>query len=132
AQGKFTGDATGEINYASGKGFIIPNKLPQKSTVFSINYSYGTPLTQQKTALPDVDQKLTFTIGTGTAIQPNSVEFCMFLRSEDSSASAFNAIFRDVPVNASTGNIINETGMVVGTIVYATGAVEMTPNATQA
>lgn len=131
AQGKFTGDATGEINYASGKGFIIPNKLPQKSTVFSINYSYGTPLTQQKTALPDVDQKLTFTIGTGTAIQPNSIEFSMYLRSEDSSASALNVIFRDVPVNASTGNIINEAGEIVGTVVYATGAVEMIPKATQ-
>lgn len=131
AQGKFTGDATGEINYASGKGFITPNKLPQKSTVFTINYSYGTSLTQQKTALPDVDQKLIFTIGTGTAIQPNSIEFSMYLRSEDHSASALNVIFRDVPVNASTGNIINEAKGIVGTVVYATGAVEMIPKVTQ-
>lgn len=31
AQGKFTGDATGEINYATGMGKIIPSKLPQKT-----------------------------------------------------------------------------------------------------
>src|SRR5690606_38816406 len=74
AQGKFTGDATGEINYATGTGKIIPNKLPQKGTVFSVIYNYGSSLEQTKMDVtPDTNQKLVFNIGTGSAIQPNSV-----------------------------------------------------------
>lgn len=36
AQGKFTGDASGFINYSTGEGEIIPLKLPQKNTEFKI------------------------------------------------------------------------------------------------
>ena len=131
AFGKFTGDATGEVNYATGEGFIIPNKLPQKSTVFTVHYNYGAPLTQSKTALPDENQKLSFTVGTGNALQPNSLEFSMYLRSEDGAAFANSVKFRDMPVDTTTGNIVNEKGEVVGSVTYATGAVEMTPRVTQ-
>ena len=75
ALGQFTGDATGSINYASGTGKLIPNKLPQKNTVFDFEFEYGEPKTQTIDDIaPDLSQKLTFTIGTGSAIQPNSVE----------------------------------------------------------
>ena len=75
AQGQFTGDATGSINYATGVGKLIPNKLPQKNTAFNFVFNYGDPKTQTVSAVtPDLSQKLTFNIGTGSAIQPNSVE----------------------------------------------------------
>ena len=131
SQGKFTGDAIGEINYASGKGVIIPSKLPQKSTLFTINYSYGEPLLQQRTALPDASGKLMFTVGNGNAVQPNSIEFTMFLRSENRAASAVDVLFKDIPVNSTTGNIVNEAGQAVGVINYTTGAVEITPRVKQ-
>ena len=131
AQGKFTGDATGDINYALGTGKIIPNKLPQKNTQFTVTYSYGTALTQTKSAVaPDVSQKLSFIIGTGAAIQPNSVE----LRIPVSDLLGLNsgvASLTDVPINGTTGNLINNAGDIQGTITYATGAVEVTPNLIQ-
>ena len=127
AQGKFTGDATGDINYALGTGKIIPNKLPQKNTQFTVTYSYGTALTQAKSAVaPDVSQKLSFIIGTGAAIQPNSVE----LRIPVSDLLGLNSgvvALTDVPINGTTGNLINSAGDIQGTITYATGAIEVTP-----
>ena len=131
AQGKFTGDATGDINYALGIGKIIPNKLPQKNTQFTVTYSYGTALTQTKSAVaPDVSQKLSFIIGTGAAIQPNSVE----LRIPVSDLLGLNSgvvALTDVPINGTTGNLINSAGDIQGTITYATGAIEVTPNLIQ-
>lgn len=131
AQGKFTGDATGDINYALGTGKIIPNKLAQKNTQFTVTYSYGTTLAQTKSAVaPDVSQKLSFIIGTGAAIQPNSVD----LRIPVSDLLGLNsgvASLTDVPINGTTGNLVNSAGDTQGTITYATGAVKVTPNLIQ-
>ena len=33
----------------------------------------------------------------------------------------------DVPINGTTGNLINSAGDIQGTITYATGAIEVTP-----
>lgn len=130
AQGKFTGDATGEINYANGIGKIIPNKLPQKGTVFSVIYNYGASIEQTKAdVIPDFNQKLVFTIGTGSAIQPNSVELNIPVKSIDGSTSG-SAILTDVPVNSTFGNLVNDRDQVQGSITYATGVVEVTPQST--
>lgn len=126
-EGKFTGDATGEINYATGKGKIIPNQLPQKGTVFTIEFNYGTPLEQIKSAVtPDPNQKITFTIGTGQAIQPNSVELSIPVRDQLNTVHG-TVVLTDVPVNATVGNLVNSQGQVQGTITYATGVCEATP-----
>lgn len=127
AQGKFTDDATGEINYALGTGKIIPNELPQKNTQFSAIYNFGTQLTQTKSAVsPDLNQKLSFTIGTGAAIQPNSVELKIPVTDQLSLNSGIAIVF-DVPIDSTNGNLVNDNGDVQGTINYSTGAVEVTP-----
>jgi hypothetical protein len=127
AQGKFTGDATGEINYATGVGKIIPNKLPQKNTQFTVIYNFGEQLTQTKSAVaPDLNQKLSFTIGTGAAIQPNSVELSIPVSDQLGQNNGVAKVI-DVPINSTTGNLVNNAGEVQGTINYTTGAVEVTP-----
>ncbi|OTG62850.1 hypothetical protein B9T29_06415 [Acinetobacter sp. ANC 3903] len=131
AQGKFTGDATGEINYANGTGKIIPNKLPQKNTQFTVAYNFGEQSTQVKAAIaPDSNQKLNFTIGTGIAIQPNSVELSIPV-SDEVGQKTGTVILVDVPVDSNTGNLITNTGEIQGTINYNTGAVEVTPALTK-
>jgi len=127
AQGKFTGDATGEINYSEGSGKIIPNKIPPKGTQFTVIYNYGNQLTQTKSAVaPDSNQKLSFTIGTGAAIQPNSVELNIPVSDALNQKIGTAKVF-DVPINSTIGNLVSSTGDIQGTIDYNTGAVEVTP-----
>ena len=125
AFGQFTGDATGSINYATGVGKLIPNKLPQKNTVFTLSYNYGEGKSQTKTATPDANQKLIFTIGTGSAIQPSSVG--LDIPVTHPSGTTGTVSLHDVPVNSTTGNLVDQFGNVQGSIVYATGACEVTP-----
>ena len=130
AQGQFTGDATGGINYATGVGKLIPNKLPQKNTVFTFAFNYGEPKTQTKASVtPDGNNKLMFTIGTGSAIQPNSIELQIPVSEyETSPPDKFRIVtLFDVPIDASTGNLVDSFGNIQGTINYSTGSVEVTP-----
>lgn len=128
AQGQFTGDATGSINYATGVGKLIPNKLPQKNTAFNFVFNYGDPKTQTVSAVtPNLSQKLTFNIGTGSAIEPNSVELQIPVSSGAGSTVFQTVTLFDVPIDSTTGNLVDRLGNVQGTITYASGAVEVTP-----
>ena len=132
--GQFTGDATGFMTFNTGKGRLIPNKLPQKNTVFTLTYNYGEGKTQTLNNInPDSNQKLTFTIGTGSAIQPNSIELQIpVFEYETSLPDKFRIVtLFDVPIDASTGNLVDSFGNIQGTIIYATGACEVTPTATK-
>jgi hypothetical protein len=101
--------------------------LPQKNTQFTIVYNFGVQLTQTKSAIaPDSNQKLSFTIGTGAAIQPNSVELSIPV-SDQLDQNTATAKVIDVPINSTIGNLVTNTGEVQGTINYITGAVEVTP-----
>jgi len=126
-QGQFVGDAIGTINYATGEGKLIPNKLPQKGTAFNFNFDHGDPKQQVKSNVaPDGNQKLVFTIGTGVAIQPNSVELEIPVTDALSNSGQILHL-TDNPINSTTGNLVDSFGAVQGTIIYATGAVEVTP-----
>ena len=127
--GQFTGDATGFMTFNTGKGRLIPNKLPQKNTVFTLTYNYGEGKSQTKTATPDENQKLIFTIGTGSAIQPSSVGLEIPLASDPNSGKTGVVFLHDVPVNETTGNLVDEFGNIQGSIIYATGSCEVTPTA---
>jgi hypothetical protein len=107
---------------------LIPNKLPQKNTAFNFVFNYGDPKTQTVSAVtPDLSQKLTFNIGTGSAIQPNSVELQIPVSGGTGSTVFQTVTLFDVPLNSTTGNLVDRLGNVQGTITYATGAVEVTP-----
>ncbi len=127
--GQFTGDATGFMTFNTGKGRLIPNKLPQKGTVFTLTYNYGEGKSQTKTATPDENQKLIFTIGTGSAIQPSSVGLEIPLASDPNNGKTGVVFLHDVPVNETTGNLVDEFGNIQGSIIYATGSCEVTPTA---
>ena len=127
--GQFTGDATGSMTFNTGKGRLIPNKLPQKNTVFTLTYNYGEGKSQTKTATPDANNKLLFTIGTGSAIQPSSVGLEIPVSSDPNNGEAGVVFLHDVPVNGTTGNLVDEFGNIQGSIIYATGSCEVTPTA---
>ncbi|WP_156189121.1 hypothetical protein [Acinetobacter indicus] len=126
SKGLFTGDAAGYINYATGKGRIIPNKLPQKNTQFNITYSYGPQLSQSKSAIPEGNQQLTFTIGTGSSIQPSSVALDIPV-TDQSGLNTLTVHLKDDPTGGNMGNLINDAGDIQGTIDYNTGQCIVTP-----
>lgn len=128
SKGLFTGDAAGYINYALGKGRIIPNKLPQKNTQFNITYNYGSQLSQIKSAIPDASQQLTFTIGTGSSIQPSSVALEIPV-TDQSGLNTLIVHLKDDPTGGNMGNLINDAGDIQGTIDYNTGQCIVTPTA---
>ncbi|TCB17316.1 hypothetical protein [Acinetobacter sp. ANC 5045] len=128
AKGLFTGDATGYVNYATGTGRIIPNKLPQKNTQFNIIYSFGPQLDQTKSAIPDASQQLTFTIGTGLSIQPSSVALGIPV-TDLSGLNTLTVHLKDDPTGGNMGNLINDAGDIQGTIDYNTGQCIVTPTA---
>lgn len=130
--GQFTGDATGFMTFNTGKGRLIPNKLPQKNTVFTLTYNYGDGKTQTVNNVnPDGNQKLTFTIGTGSAIQPSSVGLEIPLSMAVGGNQVGTVALHDVPVNGTTGNLVDDQGVIQGTIIYSTGVCEVTPTATK-
>lgn len=125
--GQFTGDATGFMTFNTGKGRLIPNKLPQKNTVFTLSYNYGEGKSQTKTATPDANNKLLFTIGTGSAIQPSSVGLEIPVSSDPNNGKTGVVFLHDVPVDGTTGNLVDEFSNIQGSIIYATGSCEVTP-----
>ncbi|MEG2434205.1 MAG: hypothetical protein RSB25_21445, partial [Acinetobacter sp.] len=125
SSGQFTGDAIGSIVFNTGKGRLIPKKLPQKNTIFTLTYDYGDGKSQTlNTVEPDLNQKLIFTIGTGSAIQPGSVG--LDIPVTHSNGATGTVSLHDVPVNATTGNLVDQFGNVQGGIIYATGVCEVT------
>lgn len=134
AYGNFTGDAIGSINYAKGTGTLIPKELPQKGTVFSFAFDYGDPKSQTVSSGTPTDGAYSFTIGTGSAIQPNSVSLDIPVNEQagvpfDGTYGAILTV-HDVPIDANTGNLVDRHGNVQGTITYATGAVDIEPTMT--
>lgn len=127
SSGQFTGDAIGAMTFNNGKGRLIPKKLPQKNTVFTLTYNYGEGKSQTKSATPDVNNKLTFTIGTGSALQPSSVGLEIPLSRAVGAVANYILTLHDVPVNETTGNLVDDLGNVQGTVIYATGVCEVIP-----
>ena len=123
AMGNLTGDATGFVNGALGLGEIIPNELPQKGTIFTITYNYGENEEQELSpVIPNASQQINFTVGTGNALQPNSVMLEIPLTSNLGDQATL------VVIDDGLGNLKDGFGTTQGTINYTTGEVVMTPS----
>lgn len=121
AQGQFTGDATGVINYATGIGYLIPYVLPQKGTQITFNYQHGTATLIAQQVSPDSSNTLRFRIGSGASIQKNSVELLVPF------PSGVQVSLTDVPTSETMGNLVDNMGRVQGTIEYSSGQIVVTP-----
>ncbi len=127
ANGQFTGDATGTINYAKGTGRIVPTLLPQKGTVFTITYSFGEAKQQQiEHVNPNTANLIKFTIGTGATLQPNSIELTIPVNDQELQLVA-NVVLKDIPISSDQGNLVDQFGNIQGSINYQTGLVEASP-----
>jgi hypothetical protein len=122
SKGQFSGDAKGFINYATGKGCLIPNLLPQKGTSFNFEFDYGAGLVQEiPQVIPNQAYEIRFTIGTGVAIKPNSVTLEIPLTSmlDDSLILLVS--------DDGSGKLLDAFGDEQGSINYSTGEVVASP-----
>lgn len=73
--GNLTGDATGSINYGSGKIKLIPSLLVQKGTVFTVNYQWGEPNSHTfPMPVRSANGDVSVVVNAGAGIVPKSVE----------------------------------------------------------
>ncbi|WP_347460614.1 hypothetical protein ABEF79_08565 [Acinetobacter sp. ANC 7454] len=127
-QGRFSGDAVGYINYNTGKGKLIPNKLPQKGTVFGMELSLGA---REEQTIPDVElnssNRLNLEIGNGLPIKPNSV--CLEIPIQSSDGKYRDVIVLvDMQITPASGKLIDlVSGIEYGTIAYEIGVCDVLP-----
>ncbi|MEN8370106.1 hypothetical protein ABFP32_20585, partial [Acinetobacter bereziniae] len=62
----------------------------------------------------------------GSAIQPNSVSLKIPVSTPEGSTDYVD--LTDTPISSSVGNLVNDQGQVQGSITYASGQCEVTPN----
>lgn len=123
---KFTGDATGTFNPFNNTGRLVPNKLPQKGTVFNFEFNISSSSAAEITnVVPDSANKLTFSLPSGTK-RPGSITLSIPLTAENGLEREYLDVF-DVQINSTTGNLVDSNGTVFGTVDYSTNQVVITP-----
>ncbi|MHA3104604.1 hypothetical protein [Acinetobacter sp. ANC 3791] len=128
--GNFTGDATGKIDYAASTAKLMPTVLPNGGTTFNVSYEKGSKTIFEGGSTVNSEILIT---GTG-AIKPNSValavSFSGYIAADEvASGKLWTLNYKDVPVNATTGNLVRtDTGAIQGTIDYVNRTIKLNPS----
>ena len=88
--GALTGDATGEINYASGDLFMRPARMPDAGAQFAIDYQWATLTTKSVTVSPDAGGFDNIVLDTGPAAGSVTVEWVTVREVSASSGASAN------------------------------------------
>jgi hypothetical protein len=126
-QGQFTGDATGAIDYADGVAKLMPTLLPNGGTTFNVSGQKGPKSTVTLSAVPS-GGSITVELDNGSApLAPKSVKIRVPVRYMSHSGEVE---LRDMPIDATTGRMINGAGQQQGSINYTTRTITVAPSAT--
>lgn len=124
-QGQFTGDATGIIDYADGIAKLMPTLLPNGGTTFNVSGQKGTKSAIQVTAVP-TSGTISIELDNGSAaLIPKSVKVRVPVKYMSYTGEVE---LRDMPIDATTGRLINGEGQQQGTINYSSRTMSITPS----
>ena len=126
-QGQFTGDATGTIDYADGVAKLMPTLLPNGGTTFNVSGQKGSKSAVQVTAVP-TSGSISIELDNGSAaLIPKSVKVRVPVKYMSYTGEVE---LRDMPIDATTGRLINGAGQQQGTINYSSRTMSITPSTT--
>ncbi|NWK73794.1 hypothetical protein HYG93_05710 [Acinetobacter sp. SwsAc6] len=126
-QGQFTGDATGSIDYADGMAKLMPVLLPNGGTTFNVSGQKGPKSTVQLSAVPS-GGSITVELDNGSApLVPKSVKIRVPVKYMSYSGEVE---LHDMPIDATSGTMINGAGQQQGSINYTTRTITVAPSAT--
>ena len=126
-QGQFIGDATGTIDYADGMAKLMPILLPNGGTTFNVSGQKGSKSSVQVTAVP-TSGTIAIELDNGSAaLIPKSVKVRVPVKYM---AYSGEVELRDMPIDATTGRLINGAGQQQGTINYSSRTMSITPSTT--
>lgn len=126
-QGQFTGDATGTIDYADGMAKLMPILLPNGGTTFNVSGQKGSKSSVQVTAVPTTGTIAIELDNGSAALIPKSVKVRVPVKYM---AYSGEVELRDMPIDATTGRLINGAGQQQGTINYTSRTMSITPSTT--
>ncbi|MBX7228423.1 MAG: hypothetical protein K1X48_02305 [Burkholderiaceae bacterium] len=107
--GKLTGDAVGEIVYASGEVFIRPNAMIDAGGEFSCTFTWNNYVMETKTGLtPDNAGIIAFTVNQEPVPGTLSVEWMTVTKTSSSSGTSVGNTSASKKDNASSGMIVHE------------------------
>lgn len=129
--GQFTGDATGRIDYVDGIGYLEPILLPNGGTTFTITGQKDTgKTTATLSAIPSAGS-ITVSLDNGSQpLIPKSVKVRVPVRYQvvGGEAHSGEVELHDLPNDATTGRLVNNSGQQQGTINYSTRTMVITPS----
>lgn len=126
-QGQFIGDATGTIDYADGMAKLMPILLPNGGTTFNVSGQKGSKSSVQVTAVP-TSGTIAIELDNGSAaLIPKSVKVRVPVKYM---GYLGEVELRDMPIDATTGRLINGAGQQQGTINYTSRTMNITPSTT--
>ncbi len=126
-QGQFTGDATGTIDYADGVAKLMPTLLPNGGTTFNVSGQKGAKSSIQVTAVP-TSGSISIELDNGSAaLIPKSIKVRVPVKYMSYTGEVE---LRDMPIDATTGRLINGAGQQQGTINYSSRTMSITPSTT--
>jgi len=132
--GVLAGDATGSIKYAHGYVYLFPTTIPASGTTYTYSFQKRdtalSPL-QEKTFVPTiVGANVTGTLDTSNIIYPGSLNISLqtrWITAELSRGPHYRYGYNSWAIgDDGNGHLIERNGgVVMGTIDYATGAIEI-------
>ena len=126
-QGQFIGDATGTIDYADGMAKLMPILLPNGGTTFNVSGQKGSKSSVQVNAVP-TSGTIAIELDNGSAaLIPKSVKVRVPVKYMNYLGEVE---LHDMPIDATTGRLINGAGQQQGTINYTSRTMNITPSTT--
>lgn len=129
--GEFTGDATGRIDYVDGVAYLEPKLLPNGGTTFEVTGQKDTgKLSVSMSAVPS-GGAVNITLDASTApLIPKSVKVRVPVRYSvvNGESHTGEVELTDLPINSTTGKMVNAQGQQQGTINYSTRSITVSPS----